>query len=96
MIADIFYPIFNLTITVLACFIRKKAKLFRDLHTRVFQGTALDPLGGLELPPDPQLQSFLAMPRIDTPIFFLYYPLICYLIINKMFNNRSVFDVCCH
>ena len=58
MIADIFYPIFNLTITVLACFIRKKAKLFRDLHTRVFQGTALDPLGGLELPPDPQLQSF--------------------------------------
>ena len=29
MIADIFYPTFTLTITILACFIRKKAKLFR-------------------------------------------------------------------
>ena len=24
---------------------------------------ALDPMGGLQLPPDPQLQSFLALPR---------------------------------
>ena len=25
--------------------------------------------------PDPQLQSFLAWPKTDAPIFFLYYPL---------------------
>ena len=29
MTANIFYPTFTLTITILACFIRKKAKLFR-------------------------------------------------------------------
>ena len=41
MTADVFYPIFTLTITILACFIRKKAKLFRDLDTHVHQGIAL-------------------------------------------------------
>ena len=29
MITNIFHPIFTLTITILACFVRKKAKLFR-------------------------------------------------------------------
>ena len=53
MIADIFYPIFTLTITILACFIRKKEKLLRDLNTRVHQGIALNPLGGLKAPPRP-------------------------------------------
>ena len=48
MIADIFYPIFTLTITIVVCFIRKDAKLFSDLHTRVHQGIALDPFGGLK------------------------------------------------
>ena len=72
MIADIFYPIFNLTIIILAYFIRKKAKLFRDLHIRVHHDIALDRLGGLK----PQFQLFLALPRTDAPIFFLYYPLI--------------------
>ena len=32
-------------------------------------------LGGLQLPPDPQLLLFLAWPKINAPIFFLYYPL---------------------
>ena len=63
-------------ITILVCFIRKKkAKLFKDLHTHIFQGITLDLLGSLKLPPDPQLQSFLALPRTDAPIFFMYYPL---------------------
>ena len=53
MIADIIYPIFTLTITILACFIKKIARLFRDLHTRVHQGIALDPMEGLKLHPDP-------------------------------------------
>ena len=77
MIADIFYPICTLTITVLACFIRKKAKLFGGLQQRLHQGIALDT-------PDPQLQSFLALPKTDAPIFFLYHPLIgrskCYFV----------------
>ena len=39
------------------------------------QSISLDPLRGLQLPPDPQLQSFLALPKTDAPIFFLYCPL---------------------
>ena len=73
MIANIFYPIFTLTITVLACFMR--GKLFGFLHPRLHQGIALNPLGGLQPLPDPQLQSFLAWPKTDVPIFFLHYPL---------------------
>ena len=76
MITDIMYPIFTLTITILACFIKKIAILFRDLHTRVHQGIALDPMEGLKLHRDPQLQSFLALPRTEVPIFFLYHPLV--------------------
>ena len=51
MIADIFYPISTLTITVLAYFIRKK-KCLGALHSRLHQGTTLDPLG-LTAPPRP-------------------------------------------
>ena len=50
MIANIFYSIFTLTITVLACFMREK--LFGFLHPRLHQGIALNPLGGLQLLPD--------------------------------------------
>ena len=39
MIADIFYPIFTLTITVSACFIRKKTKT----KTKLFGGLAPTP-----------------------------------------------------
>ena len=74
MITDTLYPIFTLTITVLACFIQKnKNKKNVGLHPH--QGISLDPLRGLQLPPDPQLQLFLALPKTDAPIFFLYYPL---------------------
>ena len=33
------------------------------------------PPGGLQLPPDHQLQSFLALSKTNAPIFFLHYPL---------------------
>ena len=67
MIADIFYPIFTLTITVTACFIQKKKNqnCLRVLHPHFHQGNALDP----------QFQLLLASPKTDAPIFFLYYPL---------------------
>ena len=69
MIADIFYPIFILMITVLAYF---NVWGFRiDIFTKAFPWV----LDGLQLPPDPQLLSFLALQKIDAPIFFLYYPL---------------------
>ena len=85
-IADIFYPIFILTITILACFIRKKKQSCSgDLHPHVHQGIDLDPMECLQLDPDPQLQSFLAFPRTDAPISFQYYPLKYFL---KLFNFK--------
>ena len=42
---------------------KKKQNYFGDLDPHVHQGITLDPMGGLQLPPDPQLQSFLALPR---------------------------------
>ena len=45
MVADIFYPILTLKITVLVCFIQKK---FGGLTPR--QSITLDPLVGLQLP----------------------------------------------
>ena len=49
MIADIFYPIFTLMITILACFIWKKK--LSALHPRLQQGITLDTLESLQLPP---------------------------------------------
>ena len=74
MITDIFYPIFNLTITVLACYTRKKAKLFGRFAPTRSPRYHPGPTGGLTAPPDPQLQLFLALPRTDAPKFFLYCP----------------------
>ena len=48
MVADIFYPIFNLKITVLVCFIQKK------LGTSPQSGHLPEPPGGLTAPPIPQ------------------------------------------
>ena len=73
MIANIFHPIFTLTITILACFVRKKAKLFRGFAPTLSPRHRPGP--SAYSPPDPQLQSFLALRRTETPIFFLYYPL---------------------
>ena len=76
MITNIFHPIFTLTITILACFVRKKAKLFRGFAPTLSPRHRPGPPAYSPPPPDPQLQSFLALPRTETPIFFLYYPLI--------------------
>ena len=80
MITDIFYPIFTLTITVLTYFIRKKnwggaEGGWAGVRTNIFTKALPWGSGGLQLPPDPQLLSFLAWPKIDAPIFFLYFPL---------------------
>ena len=50
MVADIFYPIFTLKITIWVCFIQKKKK---KSGPRSHQGISLDPLVGLQLPPYP-------------------------------------------
>ena len=53
MIADIFYPIFTLTITILACFKRKKVKLFRGFSLKRSPRHRPRPTGGLTAPPRP-------------------------------------------
>ena len=76
MIADIFYTIFTLTITISVCFTRKKVKLFRGFSiTRSPRHRPRPPGGAYSSPPEPQLQSVLAFPKTDAPIFFLHYPL---------------------
>ena len=70
MITDIFYPIF--TLTHFSVFCKKKSKIVQGFAYTPFSGHRPGPPGGLNAPPDPQLQSFLALPRTDAPIFFLY------------------------
>ena len=86
MTADIFYPIFTLTITVLACFIRKK-KMFLGFAPTPSTGHHPGHSGKFQLPPDPQPQSYLAPPKTDAPIFFLYYPLTFH---KKIFSFTSM------
>ena len=50
MVADIFYPIFTLKITVLACFIQEKQK---NLGASSPPGHLPGPPGGLTAPPTP-------------------------------------------
>ena len=75
MITDTFYPIFTLTITVLACFIQKKQKQKKKLRASPPPRYLFGPLKGLTATPDPQLQLFLALPKTSASIFFLYYSL---------------------
>ena len=82
MIADVFYPIFTLMTSILACFIQKK----------LFGCSASMPSPGHHpaLPPDPQLQSFLALQKTDAPIYFLYHPLCknkSFLHVRVMWDN---------
>ena len=69
MIVDIFYPILALTTTILVCFIKKKAKLFREFVPTCSPRHHPVPPGGLTAP------YKTPTPRTDVPIFFLYYPL---------------------
>ena len=84
MIADIFYPIFTLKITVLVCFIQKKLNCSGLLYPLLHQDIALDPLDSA----DPQLQLFLALPKTDVPIYFLYYPLMAIVIASLFFKSK--------
>ena len=83
MIADIFYPIFILLITVLVCFIQKKTKLFGGFAPMLSPRHYLGPPSGSCLPSDPQLQLFLALLKTDVPIFCLYYPLVTHANYSK-------------
>ena len=80
MIADIFYPIFTLRITALVCFIQKKKTQTNNclsaLHPRLQQGITLDSLGSLQLPLDPELQSYLIwlLQKPMHPYFFCIIP----------------------
>ena len=51
---------------------KKKQNCSGDLDPRLHQDIALDPIGGLQLPTDLQLQLFLALPRTHAPIFSPY------------------------
>ena len=54
---------------------KKKQDCSEVSHTCLQQAVALGPLRGLQLPPDPQIELFLALPKTNLPVFFLYYPL---------------------
>ena len=77
MIADIFYPIFTLMITILACFTRKKVKLFRGFSpTRSPRHCPRPPGGGgIQLPPRaPASIGFGFSKNRCTHIFSALYP----------------------
>ena len=67
MIADIFYPIFTLTITVLACFTQKN-KVVRGFHTHDFIKASPWTLWGAVTPPDPSCNQPMR------PYFFCFIP----------------------
>ena len=75
MITDIFYPIFNLTITILACYTRKKAKLFGRFAPTCSPRYHPGPTGGLTVPPRPPASIVFGFAKNDAPKFFLYCPL---------------------
>ena len=77
MITDNFYPIFTLTITILACFIQKKQKQQQQQQNWGASpppGYFLGPLKGLTATPrSPATIAFgFAKNRSAQPIFFLY------------------------
>ena len=90
MIADIFFPIFTLKNTVLACFIRKKKKLFGGFAPTPSPGHHPGPPGGFQFPPGPHLQSFLGFPKTNASIFFVCYPLTAYPISCLVFYSEHL------
>ena len=73
MTADIFYPIFTLTITVLACFIQKNKPVWAFALTPLPEHHP-GPLGRLTAPPRPPTAIVFDFAKTDVPIFFLYFP----------------------
>ena len=84
MVADIFYPILTLKITVLACFIQKK---IGGLTPR--QSITLDPLVGLQLPHTLSYKQETKK-KNDASIFFLDYPLMIYHNVNR--KNEQIIN----
>ena len=77
MIADIFYPIFILTITILACFIQRKKNCLSALHPRLQQGITLDTLGSLQIPPpDPSCNLIWLLQNWCAHIFSVLSPVV--------------------
>ena len=74
MIADIFCPIIHPKNHRFSVFYMRK-KMFWGFAPTSSPMHRPGALGGFQLPPDPQLLSFLAWPKIDASMFFLHYPL---------------------
>ena len=82
MVADIFYPIF--TLTHFSVFRKKKSKIVQGFAYTPFSGHRPGPPGGLNAPPEPQLQSFLAKNRCAH--IFSVFPVYIYKIFWKTNN----------
>ena len=86
MIADIFYPIFTLTITILACFIQNK--IVWGLHTHAFtRASPWTTWVAYSSPQTPSCNHFWLCQKLVRPYFFLYYLLNIHSFIRK--NNMS-------
>ena len=85
MTGEILYLLFNITITVLVCYRKKNQSCSEFLHLCLLQGITLDALGSLPTygPPEIQVQLFIALPKTDSPIFFLYSPMFIIFIFIK-------------
>ena len=85
MVADIFYPIFILKITVLVCFLQKK------LGTSPQPGHLPERPGGLTAPPIPQAEKKKKQKKNDAHIFFLDYPLLAFSYSQFYLVNLALF-----
>ena len=73
MIADIFYPISTLTITILVYFIQEK-NCSGDLHPHLNQGITQGPLGAYSSPQSPSCNRFWLCRKPMHPYFFCIIP----------------------
>ena len=85
MVADIFYPIFILKITVLVCFLQKK------LGTSPQPGHLPERPGGLTAPPIPHAEKKKKKKKNDAHIFFLDYPLLAFSYSQFYLVNLALF-----
>ena len=74
MIANIFHPIFTLTITILASFVRKKAKLCRGFAPMLSPRHRPGPPGYNPPPQTPSFNRFWLCLEPKRPYFFCIIP----------------------
>ena len=74
--ADIFYPIFTQTITILVCFIReKKSKTVQEICTHTFtKALTWTPCGAYSLPQTLSFNCFWLFQELMHPYFFCIIP----------------------